>query len=73
MTIANPAEKMITGGTTVENTAGITTVGKSQIILEITGRGLFVNGKMNGLKTVTSENQTTVQYVVSGQAKSNGF
>lgn len=68
---ANPAERMTTGGTTVENTAGITTDGKSKIILKITG--LFVNGKMNGLMTVTSENQTTVQYGVSGQAKKNGF
>lgn len=53
MIVEDPAEKTTTGGTTVENIAGITTAGKSLIIVESTGGVLFVNGKMNRLHTVT--------------------
>lgn len=76
-TVENTAEKTTTRGTSLENIAGITTAGKSLIIVEITGGVLFVNGKMNGLHTVTerqmtSENQRIVQNGASGQTKLNG-
>lgn len=61
MTMQYPAVKSTTGGTTPGNTAGIKISGrKLMMMMEITGKVMFVDWKMNGLGTITEmalENQ----------------